>query len=130
VSQAVQDLLWVINSPSFVGGPNVASIAPLAAEDIDTTSLDDFLAERGPVHRVGRYFEQLVHYWLCYVRGVELLGAGLQIRDGKRTIGELDFVYRDEHGTVVHCEVSVKFFLHHPRAGTSDFPGPNASRNR
>jgi len=127
-SQAVRDLLWVVNSPSFVRGSAVASPAVLQAEQIDPDALQRFLGE-DPPHRVGRYFEQLVHYWLVHVRGVELLGAGLQIRNGKRTIGELDFVYRDEDGVVVHCEVAVKFFLHHPRHGHSDFPGPNASDN-
>jgi len=101
----------------------------ITVDDVDDQQLEAFLEEQGEVHRVGRYFEQLVHYWLVHVRGVEMLGAGLQIRDGKRTIGELDFVYRDEHGQIVHCEVSVKFFLHHARAGTSHFPGPNALDN-
>lgn len=104
-------------------------MAPLTLDQVDTGLLETFLAERGPVHRVGRYFEQLVHYWLAHVRGVELLGAGLQVRPDKRTLGELDFVYRDEEQQVVHCEVTVKFFLHHPRRGTSHFPGPNASDN-
>ncbi len=129
MSQAVRDLLWVINCPSFVCGDNVAPPATLASDDIDAASLQTFLTEQGDAHRVGRYFERLVQYWLVHVRQVELLAAGLQIRDGKRTIGELDFVYRDDDGAVVHCEVAVKFFLHYRNDGVSDFPGPNASDN-
>ena len=129
MSQAVRDLLWVVNCPSFVCGGDVAAPATLTRDDIDAVSLQAFLGEHGELHRVGRYFERLVQYWLVYVRQVELLAAGLQIRDGKRTIGELDFVYRDHDGAVVHCEVAVKFFLHYPHGGSSDFPGPNASDN-
>ena len=40
-----------------------------------------------------------------------------------------DSVYRKDDGAIVHCEASVKFFLHHPRAGVSHFPGPNATDN-
>lgn len=125
-SQAVFDLLWTINSASFVTVDSADTPGSLSLDQIDGDALDTFLGDNRP-HRVGRYFEQLVHFWLVHVRGVDMLGAGLQIRDGKRTIGELDFVYRDEAGIVVHCEVAVKFFLHHRRHGHSHFPGPNAS---
>lgn len=125
-SQAVEDLIWVINSPSLVTGENVASPHKLDRGDIDLERLEAFLGPQ-PVHRVGRYFESLLHYWLVHLRQVELIEAGLQIRDGKRTIGEIDFLYRNESGVLVHCEASVKFFLHYPRQGVSDYPGPNAS---
>lgn len=124
--QAVQDLLWTVNSPSLVAGSNVASKRPLSSADVDADALTAFLADRDE-HRVGRYFEHLVHFWLAQSRRVEVEGVGVQLRDGKRTIGELDFVFRDEHGARVHCEAAVKFFLHHPRPDGGDFPGPNAS---
>ncbi len=126
MSQAVHDLRWVINSPSFVAGANVAPAVSLDEAAVDAEALQAFLDAR-PVHRVGRYFENLLHYWLLNIRKVEMIGAGVQIREGKRTIGELDFIYRDEAGAVVHCEAAVKFFLHHERPGASHFPGPNAS---
>lgn len=125
-SQAVDDLLWVVNSPSFVGGSQVAVTQTLDVADIDARHLESFLRVR-PAHRVGRYFESLLHYWYEWLRGVEVVEAGLQIRDGKRTIGEIDFLYRNESEILVHCEASVKFFLHHQRDGLSDYPGPNAS---
>ena len=117
-----------MNSPSFVTGADVAPPAHVALEDVDDGALDAFLAAR-PTHRVGRYFEALLQFWLADICGYEIVAAGQQIKDGKRTVGELDFVYRDDQGSVVHCEASVKFFLHHPRPATSHFPGPNATDN-
>ncbi len=126
MTQAANDLLWAITSPSLVCGDQVAAVAEMVADDIDASSLNAFLATR-PAHRVGRYFEHLVHFWLKEVRGVDVVGASVQLREGKRTVGELDFLYRDEAATFVHCEAAIKFFLHHPRPDGSDYPGPNAS---
>lgn len=128
MSQAVLDLLWVVNTPSFVCGDDVAAPATLSEADIDVKALDTFLETR-QVHRVGRYFENLLHFWFAHVRQLEVVGAGVQLRDGKRTIGELDFLYRDETGTLIHCEAAVKYFLHHVRPDQSHYPGPNASDN-
>jgi len=127
-SQAALDLLWVVNSPSFVAGENVAPPMHLTAEMIDAEALNTFVATKKS-HRVGHYFEALLHFWLACIRKVDMVGAGIQLRDGKRTIGEIDFLYRDEAGMLTHCEASVKFFLHHPRPDTSHFPGPNATDN-
>lgn len=127
-SQAAADLLWVLQSPSLVGGIEAIGPVDLDEADIDSEALEAFVAQR-PGHRVGRYFETLVHYWLRHVRGVEMVGAGVQIREGKRTLGEIDFLFRDEDGRLNHCEAAVKFFLHHPNETGSHFPGPNASDN-
>jgi len=126
--QLTRDLLWVVNSQPFCEGSLTAPNIALQATDIDADALVHFMQSRGE-HRVGRHFEHLLHYWLAEIRHVNLVGQGLQVRDGKRTIGEVDFLYRDERNVLVHCEASVKFFLHHPRPGTSHFPGPNASDN-
>ena len=96
---------------------------------VDAGHLVDFL-NRGREHRVGRYFEQLVQYWLVHVRGVELVGSGIQVIDAQnRTIGEMDYLYRDERGRLVHCEATVKFFLHDQTNEGSHFPGPAARDN-
>lgn len=131
MSQAVEDLLWVVNCPSFVQGPQVAEAHTLASEQVDAEHLAAFLRSHDgqASHRVGRYFEQLLHYWLAHVRSVEVVASGLQVKDGKRTIGEIDFLYRNETGELVHCEASVKFFLHLAGHGPSEFPGPNATDN-
>lgn len=125
--QSVADLLWAITSPSLITDPWVDQPAAFAASDVDADHLDAYL-DRHPTHRVGHYFERLLDYWLREIRGVEVEAAGLQIREGKRTVGELDFLYRRD-GVLTHCEASVKFFLHFPQPGSSHFPGPNASDN-
>ena len=126
--QALLDLEWVLTSPSLVDHPLAVGPIEFAPESVDLSQLDAFLAERAE-YRVGRYFEALVHFWLLHVRQVEILGAGIQIIDDqRRTLGELDFVFRDEDGAVNHWEVAVKFFLHYPNDVSSHFPGP-ASRD-
>jgi len=124
--QLCRDLLWVVNSPPFCRGSDVAPAAELDPADIDEADLIRFMQDRAE-HRVGRYFEQLLLYWFSRVRHLEVLGNGIQLREGKRTVGEIDFLYRDEQGVLTHCEASVKFFLHYPRVDASDFPGPNAT---
>lgn len=125
-SQAVQDLLWVVNSPSLAADPLVAPAPALAMSDLDPEHLERHVLP-GAEHRVGRYFEQLLGYWIEHVRGCRVEGMGVQLREGKRTIGELDFLFYDEAETLVHCEASVKFFLHFPQQGQSSYPGPNAT---
>jgi len=130
-TQSVRDIVWVVNGPSLIRAPEVAHREPIAAESVDADALDRFLAARMQrpdgrrERRVGRYFEHLVHFWLAHVRGVEVEGVGVPLRSGGRTIGELDFVYLDEIGDRVHCEVAVKYFLQVRRSSGSNFPGPN-----
>ncbi len=128
-SQVRDDLCWTVNSPSLVDGPNVAPPSSIEPSAIDPEHLARFLDGQRQSQRVGVYFEQLVLYWLQHVRGVEVLESGLQLRDGNRTIGEIDFLYRDEMDEIVHAETSVKFFLHAPGAEPSEYPGPNARDN-
>ena len=114
-------------------GINVASTPNIEVDSIDHEHLAAFLEEQssetGPVHRVGRYFEQLVHYWLQHVRGLEIVATGMQLKDDKITVGEIDFLYRDEQDALVHCEASIKYFLCHPPSEPSCYPGPNARDN-
>ncbi len=128
-AQQVLDLCWVVNSPSLIDGSAVATCAPLDPAHVDPEHLAAFLGDEPPPRRVGRYFEQLLHYWLAQVRGVDVVANGLQLRDGKITVGEIDFLYRDDEGALTHCETSVKFFLCAPGHEPSAFPGPNARDN-
>ena len=128
-SQAALDLCWTVNSPSLVEGSDVALTPDIAVDAIDQEHLTRFLEVQNPGHRVGRYFEQLIHYWLLHIRNVEVVANGLQLKDGKITVGEIDFLYEDESATLVHCETSVKFFLCAPGTTPSEFPGPNARDN-
>ena len=76
-SQAVSDLLWVVNTPPLVQGANVAARATLDRDAIDSAHLDEFLAAQlgADGYRVGRYFERLLHYWFVHGRGVEVVAC-------------------------------------------------------
>lgn len=128
-SQAALDLCWAINSPSLVRGADVTSMPLISLESIDQEHLANFLKDQNVVHRVGGYFEQLIHYWLRHVRNVDVVATGLTLKDDKITVGEIDFLYRDESDTLVHTEVAVKYYLCAPGTEPSEFPGPNARDN-
>lgn len=126
--QSIRDLRWVLETPSLIDDPLAVPTIRFEPEAIDPDELDAFLTERAS-HRVGRYFESLVLFWLERIRKVEIVAHGHQIRDGNRTIGEIDFLFRDEEGRLNHWEAAVKFFLHCPQPTGSHFPGPNAKDN-
>ena len=123
-SRQLRDLTWAINSQSLLTESPLARLDP---SEVDPEHLRRFL-EDDPSRRVGRYFERLVLYWLTHVRKVEVIASSLQIRDGNRTIGEIDLLFRDEQGRVTHWEIAVKFYLY-LSSGTfigSHYIGPNA----
>lgn len=125
-SRQLDDLTWAIASPSLLADcPVVPDFDP---DRVDPEHLAAFLAET-PGHRVGRYFERLVLYWLQYVRRVEIVAKSLQIREGNRTVGEIDLLFRDEQHRLNHWEIAVKFYLHfqHKNLSGSHFIGPNAA---
>jgi len=125
-----------VNSPPLLADTRAVSNSnlrkltgwPLQPEQVDSDHLDAFLKER-PTQRVGRYFERLVLYWLRHVRQVEVVAESLQVRDGKRTIGEIDLLFYDEQRHLTHWEIAVKFYLHFPQDTTmgSHYIGPNAA---
>lgn len=138
--QAIRDLEWVLNSPSLIDDPQAVGAIRLDHEcnqvfdcnSLSGAQLNELaqFCERGVEHKVGRYFEDLVGFWLQHLRQVEMVGQGIQVRDEKRTIGEIDFLFRDENGLLTHLEVAAKFYLHNPDSHeVSDFPGPNATDN-
>ena len=80
-------------------------------------------------HRVGRYFEALTHYWLEHLTEFEVVAKNLQIRDGKQTLGEIDFLFR-ENNQLIHWETAVKYYLQlTPDCQEHEFIGPNTTDN-
>ncbi|MDG1513764.1 MAG: DUF1853 family protein [Mariniblastus sp.] len=139
VDQVVDDLIWAINSPSLISNVFLDSahereshgvVQLLDSDDISFEHLGEFM-ESVRDRRVGRYFERLILYWLVHVRQVEMVAHGLQVRDGKQTLGEIDFLFTDERRLLNHWEVAIKFYLYDPghlRNGSHHL-GPNASDN-
>jgi hypothetical protein len=140
---AVRDLAWVMASPGLLKpspthpGDRLVSdewcqrlIARhhdwLQAIDEDPSDLTAWLAHRRN-HRLGYYFEALVAYWLARCPAFKLHNTRIQIRDGERTVGELDFLFYDrDRAAWVHWEVAVKFYLlAHDRQGVAYWYGPD-----
>jgi len=117
-SQAFRDLQWVVESSPLLR----ESVHAATLQDVDLTRLVEWLRDR-QTRQVGRYFEALVEFWLTEMRQVEMVERGLQVQEEKRTLGELDFVFRDAGGILTHWETAVKFYLHHE----GNFIGPNAA---
>ncbi|MCC5882835.1 MAG: DUF1853 family protein [Halomonas sp.] len=62
--------------------------------------------------RMGHYHERLWQFLLDSAPGTRLLASNLRIHQGKRTLGELDLLYRRrDDPTPVHLEVAIKFYL-------------------
>ena len=109
-NQLVADLAWAINSAPLVELGNETAWASIDPAAVDVDELADFMNVRAE-RRVGHYFENLVHYWLKHVRGVEMVAHRQPVREAGRTLGELDFVFRDEADRLTHWEAAVKFYL-------------------
>ena len=132
-TQASRDLIWAINSPSLIrssAGDAATDWPDCEESDFDPAALEACCHARSQ-YRVGRYFEDLVHFYLKSVRGFEIVERGLQIQEDGRTVGEIDFLYRDHDGVLCHCETAVKFFLHASESNDSGshFIGPNSADN-
>jgi len=132
-SRFLRDLEWVIASPSLLDTESSEDVAnPVWCPDleIDAEKLDRFMEQQSS-HRVGYYFESLIHYWLKEIRKVEVIEQGKQIIEEGITKGEIDFLFRDEEGKIVHWEVAVKFYLQSLPSNTdgSHLIGPNSSDN-
>ena len=114
----LEALHWVMTRPGLVGGlPGGA--APLMAPDdprLDvllrhTRAAWPDLAKTLTSHKLGLAFEALVVWGMEHGLGWSVLGRDVQIFEGKRTIGALDLVVRDELGEVTHWEFAYKLYL-------------------
>jgi len=123
-SPCLRDLLWLLETPdlitsSFAGKPALEFLGwkPdemsgwLSALENKLTHLEARLAASGH-QRLGMYHESLWQLLLEQAPAIQLLGHHLPIREGKGTLGELDFLYfhRPTH-RVYHLEVAIKYYL-------------------
>ena len=140
---SVRDLAWVIASPAMLQAHETRrpvfstqdcsaafakALAKLQQLEEDPAPLLSYL-EQFDGHRVGRYFEALTHYWLQHLAGLEVVANNLQLRDGKQTVGEIDFLFR-ENEQLIHWEVAVKYYLQLvPDCEEHEYIGPNTADN-
>ena len=147
-THALNDLHWTVSSPSLLCDSDCAvrgdvsgieSLSAVGAADVRTLiaaqpdadeRLNEFL-NQNPVIPVGRYFERLFEFYLRTVLQLDVIDVGKQIQVDGRTVGELDFVFKDSDGVLCHAETAVKFYLHLSRENRtgSHFIGPNSADN-
>jgi len=135
----VRALAWLLSAPDLLDGDapqwqgRIATLSDLLAPDLDAWlhALDqepDALhryIDLQPFARLGRYAEKLMAFYL--ERQGVLVAHGVQIRDGKNTIGEFDFLLRFGQ-QLVHWEFATKFYLLESTGSGHDadyFVGPN-----
>lgn len=131
---AVRDLAWALLSPPLLAQAGCPQRHPLkgSAWATDPQHLDHWLAvldqapaplsswlERLNSRRLGMYYESLWQFALHQAPGVELLAANLAIRNGGRTLGELDILLRDYEGDH-HLELAIKLYLGPPSGDGQD----------
>lgn len=122
--QMIENLRWVMASPGLIAeaaGPVVSdaecerfsarATSEWAGLLSNPAALERFLLEHHKSGRLGNLFESLLQFWLEELLAVREVAAGVAIRDGGATLGELDFVFRSSEAGVEHWEAAVKFFM-------------------
>jgi hypothetical protein len=118
----VRTLAWLLDAPDLLDAQapqwhgRVATLGAMRDETRDwlnrldraPKALHNFLALQ-PFTRLGRYAEKLMAFYL--EQQGRLVAHGVQVRAGKNeTIGEFDFLLREEAG-LVHWEFATKLYL-------------------
>ncbi|QUJ66540.1 DUF1853 family protein [Photobacterium sp. GJ3] len=76
--------------------------------------------------RLGFYYQWLWQQLIEHHPDYELVGEELQLQEGKRTLGAIDFlVYNKIEAQLEHWEVAIKFYLAHQHR----WLGPNSADN-
>ena len=79
--------------------------------------------------RLGHLAEQIVAELIKASTNYNLLYENIQIRDGKKTIGELDFIIENNSTKqIIHLELAYKFYLYDPTISEKplhNWIGPN-----
>ncbi len=128
--RCVADLAWAVSSPPLLlyTGNDCSWFSEawyrhqyrqiegqLHELDRDPAKLESLLAAQKD-RRLGNYFETLWSFALELNPRYQLIKRNLQIYDGERTLGEMDFIVLDhDTGRYAHWELAIKFYL-----GTGD----------
>ena len=102
----------------------------LYALDADPEPLLEFLKTPHKLP-LGKRFEQLIEFWLRESPHYTLMSNNVQLLDQKRTVGEMDFLFKENaSGTFYHLEVACKFYLGYKNSKAWDhWIGPNGNDN-
>jgi hypothetical protein len=122
----VRDLAWALSSPPLLqrSDPHVRWLEngwfkQISRQYVDVLEQLDKnprplqeIVDAQKDRRLGNYFETLWRFWLSNNPRYRLLFANLPLRSGSRTLGEFDFLVKDnETGKTLHWEIAVKFYL-------------------
>jgi len=140
----VNDLAWVISSAPLMSFNPEAQPSRrldelwfkneaercklfLESEDTDPSRLKEFVFSEGR-QLLGKRFERFVEYWLTFSGKYEVLISNKPVSRNKITLGEIDYVIRDNFsGEVWHLEVASKYYLGHNNSRLwSNWKGINA----
>ncbi len=138
INQTVRDLEWVIFSPPLIKGikntginflEKVFSIEEenfflklLTDLEKNPSELIDFIQSKN-TRLLGKYFEALLEFSFIKSPYKELIASNIQINSNGKTIGELDFIYRDlNEDKIIHLEAAGKFFI---AVNKDNLLGPN-----
>lgn len=133
----LEALTWVMTRPPLIRDLPGGSAPLMHSEEPRLKSLVDQTLRAWPSlaatlksHKLGLAFEALVLWGMTEGLGWTLLGRDVQVFEGKRTIGALDFIIRDERGQVTHWELAYKLYLQRDQGtGWGSWLGP-AGRDR
>lgn len=134
--QLLADLDWILTCPSLCLDERVVTLSDLIDTEsaVDLSPVREFLNSNA-WHRVGYYFESFIEALLRKSETIRDLRHSIQVFEGKRTLGELDFIFDLAKGrekpTTTHLEVALKYYLYFEpeHASGSHFMGPNATDN-
>ena len=130
--QLLADLDWILTCPSLCLDERIAALSDItdAGASTDLSPVREFL-DSNAWHRVGYYFESFIEALLRESSRIENLRHSIQVFEGKRTLGELDFIFEDPERGTTHLEVALKYYLYFEPNHTSGshFMGPNATDN-
>lgn len=143
IKQLLKDLNWLVTSrcliqadlPEFQG-----HLIQCLGDFVDDLSLKKWLSsmEDNPIILqeyfnseeqliVGKYYERLISFFFEHYPQFDVLFKGKQIFVEQRTIGELDFIIKDNLSQkVIHIEAAVKYYMGYKNVGKHDlWIGPN-----
>lgn len=126
----IDDLSWILNSPSLVRDKHYPFI--IGAEwlnEIADVSDAAVVSAANEHPRLGIYYENLVNAILNKSPQLSDIERNIQVSSNKITIGEFDFIGRHHHNSEqidFHLECAIKFYLcRGDGSKLSDFVGPN-----
>ena len=129
--RVVRDLWWAVTGAE-VARDNFCSLVPRFDPSVLAGSFAALDADPAPLHRavaeslnqerlrLGAYFEDLIRFFVTHIAGHHDATTGVVISQNKRTVGELDLLFR-EGPACHHWELAVKFYLQVP--GLASDPG-------